>query len=340
MSLKKLFAVGSLVISLLLGASISADEINLYFETAPLPERLRPFSEPASLSLLATAADGTPLAGGWVNIRLEAPQSGGFFSTDFPLVEGTELVEMRIPLKAGKAEWKYLFPIRGEYRLDVEVVTAAGTKISKTFEFRIREHGTKWLILGSFTLGLFGVGFVAGRIFTPPARHSKGAVHAILLLVVIASFILPGRWAMAQAAEDDRRLARLDIDAPTVGKPARIHWRLDANGASAKRSAVLSLAITHVEKGLTVFAVDRIPVEGEYAMSFHFTDGAEYRVTANAKTPDGKSPHAEQVVAVTGVEPPLSAMMPAIGSFLAAIAAGLGVGRWSRRRRPHHDLLN
>ena len=337
MSLKNLFAIGSFAISLFLGASLSAEEINLYFKTSPLPERLRPFSEPASLSLLATAADGTPLIGGWVNIRLEAPRAGGFFSTDFPLVEGTELAEMLIPLKAGKAEWKYLFPIRGEYRLDVEVVTAAGTKISKTFEFRIREHGTKWFILGSFTLGLFGVGLVAGRIFTPSARHSKGALHAILSLV-IASFILSGRSVFAQAAGDDNRLARLDIDAPTVGKPARIHWRLDANGASAKRRAVLSLAITHVEKGLTVFAVDRIPVEGEYVMSFHFTDGAEYRVTANAETPDGKSSRAEQVVTVTGVEPPLSAMVPAIGFFLAAIAVGLGVGRWSRRRRPHHDL--
>ena len=49
--------------------------------------------------------------------------------------------------------------------------------------------------------------------------------------------------------------------------------------------------------------------------------------------PGGRPARMEQVVSVSGVEPPMSAMLPALGLFLAAIAAGLGVGRWSRCRR-------
>jgi hypothetical protein len=329
LSLKHLFALGFFIICVLLGAAISAEEINLYFKTSPLLERLRPFSETATISLLATGADGKPLTRGWATVRLEAPRSGGFFSTDFPLVEGTELAEMRLPLKAGKVEWKYVFPIRGEYRLIVDVLTVDGNKASKTFEFKIHEHGTKWLVLGVFTLGLFAVGFVAGRIFTSLAPASRGPTGMILLFVVTSFTFLVGS-AIGQEAGNGKPVARLEIDPPTVGKPARVHWRLEGDRATATQRAVLSLTIVHLEKEKTVFAIDRIPVEGEYSMNFQFTDGAEYRVTARAILPGGQSARAEQVVEVAGVEPPVSAMMPAIGVFLTVIAVGLGAGRWSR----------
>jgi hypothetical protein len=65
-------------------------------------------------------------------------------------------------------------------------------------------------------------------------------------------------------------------------------------------------------------------------MNFHFVDGAEHRVSAQAQLPGGRWVRSEQVVSVSGVEPPGSAMLPAMGLFLVVIALGLGVGRWSR----------
>jgi hypothetical protein len=309
---------------------ISAGEVNLYFKTSPPPERLRPLSDPATLSLLATGAGGRPLTRGWLNIRLEAPRSGSFFSTDFPFVEGTELVEMRLPLKAGKAEWKYIFPIRGEYRLIVDVLTVEGTKASKTFELNVREQGSKWLVLGTFTIGLFAVGFMAGRIFTTTTPDGRRDAYVAFLFVVMSLQCLDGP-AMGQEVRNDEAVAQLDIDPPTVGKPARVHWKLERGRATPTPIAALSLTITHLEKGKTVFALDRIPVEGEYSMIFHFTDGAKYRVTTNAEIAGGQSVRAEQVVAVAGVEPPMSAMIPAIGFFSAVLMVGLGAGRASRR---------
>ena len=75
-------------------------------------------------------------------------------------------------------------------------------------------------------------------------------------------------------------------------------------------------------------------MEGEFGMSFQFTDGAEYRVTAIAYVSGGQMIRTEQNISVIGVEPPARAMIPAIGFFLAVIALGLGVGRWSRRAAP------
>jgi hypothetical protein len=185
LSLKHLAAASILIASLLHGASLPAQQLNLYFKTSPLTEHLRPYSEPATLSLLATATDGKPVASGWVTIELEAPARGRFFSTDFPWVEGSKLQKLRLPLKAGKAEWKYLFPIRGQYRMAVDLVTAEGLTSGKVLQFTIRENRIKWLTLGIFVLGLFLLGFVAGRIFSSAATLRTGA--AGLLIVALAT---------------------------------------------------------------------------------------------------------------------------------------------------------
>jgi hypothetical protein len=324
LSLNHFLAPGFFILSILFGAPVSAQ--NIYFKTSPLPERLRPFSEPATLSLLATAADGKPLASGWLNVRLEAPRPI-FFSTDFPLAEGSILTEMRLPLRAGKAEWRYNFPIRGEYRLFVEVLAPDGSQSTKMFAIEVREHRSKWLTLAAFMLGLLGVGVLAGRIFTRPVSKGAGALAAIFSASLFLALSSSTAFAQAGAVKP---IARLEIDPPAAGKLARIRWVLDADGGNAGRGALLSLAITHIEKKMTVFTVDKIPVEGKFSMNFHFVDGAEHRVTAHAQLAGGRSARSEQVVSVSAVEPPISAMLPAMGLFLAVIGLGLGVGRWSR----------
>ena len=325
MSLKYFRAQG-LFLFLLIVPNVSAENLNVYFRTSPIAEQLRPFSEPATLSLLVTEADGKPLSLGWLNVRLEAPRSR-LFSTDFPLVEGSRLIEMRIPLKGGKAEWKYIFPIRGEYQLFVDAWALDGTKTSKTFDLQIREDGTKWLVLTSFTVGLLVLGFVAGRIFTRAPRTT----FRMLLLVLSICLIWP-QLPGAENVADGKPVGRLDLDVPTVGKPAVLRWTLLGDDARVKRGALLSLTITHVEKKKAVFTIERMFVEREYSMKFHFADAAEHRVAATAELPNGRSIRVEQVVAVSGGEPPLSAMVPAFGLFLTTIVLGLGAGRWSRRR--------
>ncbi len=153
-------------ISLLQGSALRAEGLNIYFKTTPRVELLRPFADPVSMSLLITGADGRPVKQGVVDIRLDAPKPGRIFSTDFPLVEGTRLSEMRLSLRQGKVNWVVLLPIRGKYQLAVDAITADGKSASKIFVFTVRENEKKWFILGGFSLGLLFLGFAAGRIFT------------------------------------------------------------------------------------------------------------------------------------------------------------------------------
>src|SRR5262249_32627322 len=154
-----------------------------------------PYADPATMSLLVTGSDGQPIRQGTVNIRLDAPKSGHFFSTDFPWVEGSRLQEMRLDLSQGRANWKYLFPIRGEYRLGVDVVTPDGKKASKEFTFTIREREEKWATLAAFSAALLCLGFVAGRIFT---RIPIAAVVLVLGLFLVSN----GFTANEKASKD------------------------------------------------------------------------------------------------------------------------------------------
>lgn len=312
----------------LLAAPLSAQELNILFQTSPAIDLIRLHAGPVGLSVLVTDASGKPVENGWADIRLDAPKPGVFFSTDIPLVEGTRLAEMRVPLMHGKVEWKYDWPIRGEYRLAVEATSADGKKASKTFDITVKESATKWLTLGGFTLGLFVVGFIAGRIFTA----TTGSAASLMLALLLSGTALSSAVAQISQVVEQTAQPTLTIEPAVVGKPSRITWRLDGGVNVPSEGAMLSLAITQLEEGHTVFAIEKFPVASEFALNFQFVDGSEHSVTAVAELP-GRAPiRTEQRVSVTAVEPPATAALPALAFLLFVIALGLGVGRWSKLR--------
>ncbi|HWH80103.1 MAG TPA: hypothetical protein VNT76_22140, partial [Candidatus Binatus sp.] len=238
-----------------------ADEINIYFKTSPMVEMLRPNSDPVNLSLLVTGADGRPVERGTVAIRLDAPKPGRIFSTDMPMIEGTILNQLRMPLRQGRVNWKYLFPIRGEYNLTVDYDDGAGRKVSKNFQFTIHENRRKGLALGGFSLLLLVAGFVAGRIFTGPRAKAMAIVSAMV------SFGIGGTGQLeAQTPPRETGAAHLAIAPATVGKPTQLKWRV--NDSNAKPTVALSLTITQLEENQVIFAIERLPVAGEFSMDF------------------------------------------------------------------------
>jgi hypothetical protein len=323
--------------------AVRAEKFTIQFASSPPIEQLRPHGAPASLILTVTASDGRLAAEGWVAIRLDAPPRGRFFSSDYPMVEGSRLLEMRLPIINGKAQWRQAFPIRGEYRLDADFVNAAGARSGRVFSFHVRENEQKWLVLGAFAFGLFTVGVVAGRIFSAPKDRGRSKIGVCLLLIVLCSAAV---GKSARAGEGQRRsfISKLEVGTARVGRPTRIHWWLHPAGVNGKLSAMLTLTITDLETGDVILSLEKIPVAGEFTMNYQFTDGSEHRVTAVAETDEGDLLREEQMVSVTALAPPLRAKLPALLLFVGMIGAGLAVGRWSwmirmrTRTRVTHNL--
>jgi hypothetical protein len=310
--------------------SVCAEKFALHFESSPPGERLRPQGEPATLALTVTALDGQPVAEGWVAVRLDAPPLNWLFSTDFPVVEGSRLLDMRLPLINGKAEWRQVFPIRGDYRLAAEFAGSAGAKIDKVFSFHVHEKDQKWLVLGGFALGLFIAGVIAGRVFSAP-RDGAATKRGLWVFLILTWSVAAGESAWAQEDHKRHYISKIDVAPATVGSPARIHWWLHPAGANGESSAKLTFSIRHLEKNKLVFSLEKIPVAGEFALDYHFTDGTDHRVITVAETADGATVRQEETVSVTAVAPSLRTKLPPLFLFLAVIAVGLLAGRWSRR---------
>jgi hypothetical protein len=153
-----------------------------------------------------------------------------------------------------------------------------------------------------------------------------------ILLIALSLAQIAGAAEGGKEAGEERAVARLEIESATVGKPARISWLLADPKTGKARAALLSLAIIHLEKGTRIFSLTRVPTDGHFTMSFHFTDGAGYRVRSVAEI-DGMPPiFEERVISVTAPEPPENAVIPSLFFFLTVIAFGLAVGRFSRKK--------
>ncbi len=309
--------------------SARAEEFNLQFTISPRGARLAPLDEPASLAVTVADPAGRPAVEGWVLLRLDAPSSGLFVSTDFPVVEGTRLLELRLPVMNGKAEWRQAFPIRGAYRLAAEFESTAGSKTTKVFEIDVYESHWKWFVFGAFTLGLLFAGIIAGRIFSAPRKEKRSHFGPGLIFVLICSGAL-GENAAAQETTAGSARATLEITSAKVGTPARVLWRLDPGNFASKPAAELTITVTQLEKNAMIFALENISVASEFGFDYQFTDGSDHRVTAIAKTHDGATLRQERIVYVTAVSPPLRAKLQATLLFLGVVAAGLALGRWSR----------
>ena len=143
-----------------------AENGEIEIQTVPSLQQLRPHSDPVRIILKPLDSDGRAVQHGKLHIRLIAPPPGWLFSTDLPLVEGTDLLEMNLPVSQGQAVWEYVFPIRGVYRLEVKATDQKGKEIQGLFELAVKESRLKLFYLAGFITALFFFGFMAGRLFT------------------------------------------------------------------------------------------------------------------------------------------------------------------------------
>jgi len=161
------------VILSLAAADVRAEIADIKLKTVPELSEARPSFEPVKIILDLLDSGSNPVSAGRLRIRLSAPAPSGLFSTDFPRVEGTLLLEMTLPVLQGRVEWDYVFPIRGIYRLEVESAGEQASGVKKVFELTVKEQRYKFLFLATFLAVLFLFGFIAGRFFTGARRKSE-----------------------------------------------------------------------------------------------------------------------------------------------------------------------
>lgn len=165
------------------GALFSDSGASIQYELKPAADRIGPDVDVAQLVLRVRTATGDPIPAR-LQVELDAPPRNMLVSTDFPIVEGTRLMRAEAATDAsGEHALRYLFPIRGEYRLRV-VATPLDPSIApirQEFAFSLRENPGEvfnlFLLMGVLFVfgGLAGIVFGRSAVADQAAQSNSGA---------------------------------------------------------------------------------------------------------------------------------------------------------------------
>ena len=304
------------------------DHSAIRLQVSPDITLLRPLKDFANIAIAVDAPEGKTTGPVDLSVRLTAPPPDGLVSTDFPLIEGTLLIDMTFAKIPGTLSWNYVFPIRGVYRLDVTATDGQARRLEQSFSLQVRENRAKTAFLAGFVAALFLLGFIAGRIFSAPAGVA-GVLMIALLYGAGASWSLSAESARAVGLN-----GKLTVTPPRVGHPSTIRWRGMDPGSGESVPATVTLRVVQLEKGREIFRLNRVPTRGTLDLAFHFIDASPHRVSAVATTQGGRqAAEAAQTVEVESATAPLGIRVEPILLFMLMVLAGLVAGRISKRRR-------
>ncbi|MBD2198323.1 MULTISPECIES: hypothetical protein [Calothrix] len=150
---------------------------------------------PVKLVLRAEDATGKALENAKFNLEIFNPPHNPWFTTDFPIVEGTKLLDLETIAPKGELEVQQMLPIRGNYQLKVNVtpvVANAFTPIQQTLTLPVAENSVKYrnfaiLAVILLLVGLGGGWVIGGRQAIAPGEIAPARVRLLLSgLTVVA----------------------------------------------------------------------------------------------------------------------------------------------------------
>ncbi len=151
-----------------------APQPTIRLATNPIASQVRPFEaeaihpqEPVQLSLQALDGARQPLKNAQIHLQLRTPSATPWFTTDFPIVEDTTLLDMKAVAPTGKLEWQQMLPIRGTYKLQVEVTPTTPNSfapLQQTLTLDVPESWVKYRNLGILMAILLAAGLVGGWV--------------------------------------------------------------------------------------------------------------------------------------------------------------------------------
>jgi hypothetical protein len=320
--------------------------LDLVVTSTPPLEEIRPLVDLAHLTL-TVQRHGKALRQGHVQMQLTAPPRARFLATGFPRVEGTVLLALDSDLSAGALTFKYRFPIRGTYRVDLRLEPRPGeealppTHVSQTFH--IAEDPVvlrnAWLLV----IGLFVLGSITGVIFarSVSARDKLLASALIGPFVLLYSSLIPMQTVSADTSPTPLPQVmqgaqgwRLAVDATpmpaTVGQLLNFAIWLRQNGTLWPGAMTVALAVVDQESGATVLENELTTPQGHTVQGLQVYDGAPHTVILTAR-PMGAAQDIAPLtatvdLAVIAPHPPMAVKLRMMAILLGVLVAGMVVG--------------
>jgi hypothetical protein len=322
------------------------------------------------LSLLVTDPNGQPIKNAKVRLQIQTPPPTPWFTTDFPIVEGTQLLNLEAVAPEGKLELQQVFPIRGTYQLSVTATPPnAASPIQKTLPLTIPEAPEKYRNLVILVAILFGVGWLGGQIIgrrhplqvgeiaPQPVRLLLSGTMGVAIIALLAVNISAERTESHQhdheahhPVNNERDTAKQVLmgtqlkltgdDIPSVGHLANLAIQSTPLKSEKFTDKLwFQIRTIQLEDNETTFAyqtVTRFP--GDLTWQQQFYDGAPHRVEVTVMPhPDTSSPFKpitlSRIIHVQGVAPPLTTRLISLAYLTGVVGIGLAFGLWQQQRQ-------
>lgn len=324
---------------------------------------------PVKLTLQAVDAAGQSLENAKIRLQILTPPKSPWFPTDFPIVEGTQLLNFEAVAPNGELQIQQILPIRGQYQLLVKVtpiVENAFTSFQQNLTLSVPENGIKYRNLGILVLVLLTVGVGGGLVLGGHQEIQEGEIApqrvrlllsgAIIVAIISLVFInITAELAESHADHHKHHSPKLeepailqsqgiearilgDIEA-TVGQLANLAVQVtDTQTGQPVTDANLNIKATSLEGEWVAFAYQGVTdTKGQLQWEQQFFDGAPHKVTVEVSP----QPQSQQEfsplkvvkeISVEGVAPPLQSRLVVLGYFTSFIVLGLVIGIQLRRR--------
>lgn len=338
-------------------------------QTIPPLTQVFPGQEPVLIRLQALDSQGQPLTNARLQVRLVTPAKTPWLSTDFPIVEGTTLLELKSTAPEGSLEFSQVLPIRGTYRLEVAVAPGNGgtfQPFEQSLTLSLAEAPLKFRNLGILLVVLLLVGFAGGWVIggeqtLQPGEIAPQPVRLLLSgVIVVAIGVLlyvnitaefnhghagHGHHSHEVVAAKARQTAQ-GITAELTGETHAIVGQLATQGIQLTEAttgkpateALVQVRAIDLEHQEPVFAYEASPdTTGRLTWKQQFYDGAPHQLTVRVvPLPEANRQFAPLQVSheieVEAVEPPLLTRLISLGYFTIVLVTGLVLGLLGRRR--------
>lgn len=327
------------------------------------------YNSPVQLKLQAKDTAGKPLQNAQFHLQILAPAPTPWFTTDFPIVEGTKLLDIVGNAPTGEFLMQQVFPIRGDYQIKVNVtptVTNAFTPIEQTLNLTVPENPLKLIYFPVLLAVLLAIGFGGGWIIGGGQHIQFGEVAprrvrlllsgvTILAISALLFFNISAELVKAQSGMEVATSAvnnsgviesqgiKIELTGDkysTVGQMAAFQAKLtDSQTKQPVSDVLVSIKSTQLENNWVAFGYQGVAdSKGLLTWQEQFFDGAPHKVEIEVSpSPTSKrqfqSFQANQEIDVSGIAPPMLVRFIGLFYFTAVLVFGMIAGLLLQQRR-------
>jgi hypothetical protein len=342
---------------------------NVRLSTNPSLERILPFEvqtekkqSPVTLTLQAMDAAGKPIKNSLINLQILTPPRNLLLTTDFPIVEGTKLLEIEAAAPNGELELQQIFPIRGNYQLKVNVSPLVGNAFvpyQETLNLNVKENPVKYKYFAVIAAILLSLGLLGGWVIGGQKELQEGEIApqsvrlllSALTVVAIVTLLFINISAEVAEAHGSKHSSHGEAIIPSVAKSQGMEVRLVGDktatvgklanlGLQVKDSATgepikdvaLQVKAIALEDNLTVFAYNGVTdKEGKFTWLEQFFDGAPHKIQVEATPSETSSRQfptigVAQEIEVEAIAPPIYIRLIGLFYFTAIVGIGMAIG--------------